>query len=245
MESRSIKSGITDAQVGKDTLKTSWHFYEGVIGIYEQQVVIELGIMEKQVSGRYFYARHQKFLALTGTIDTLSNTLRLTESYNGKTTGYITCTMDENGNLEGSWSKKQDMSDPQPFSVKELKELYLNEREQLNVFFNNFERKHVISVYNGISNVPSEEKVTDALRISHLNETYFVFDYSVIGGNAHLGNIEGIGTMQRRNRGLYTDSIHGCSLRFDFHTDSIVVSEEEDCSYYRGMRVHFGNTLYR
>ncbi|MFT5778831.1 MAG: hypothetical protein ACI837_001787 [Crocinitomicaceae bacterium] len=238
-----VDSEIVDmsASSNERDVQANWIFYEGRVGIYEQQVVIELGISDSTVSGRYFYARHQRFLALEGTYDTLTKEIKLIESYRGKITGYINCIQDVEGNLEGTWSKLED-SDKEPFAATRL-ELNLDGKRLMNVRFEKYTHAHEILVYNGISNEPAIEKVVDEIVISHINDRYLSFHYSVIGGNAHLGSMDGIAQITEPNLAEYQSPQTECLLRFSFTKDSIAIVEEGDCSSYRGMRAHFGNTL--
>jgi hypothetical protein len=217
-----------------------WSFYEGRMGTYEQQVVLELGILGTEITGRYFYARHQDFLALEGNFDSITETYYLTESYRGKITGYIKFTANSEGNLEGSWSKLEE-SDPEPFIATKL-DLTVDDM-QLNVDFERYDFRHEVLIYSGVSNESDVTPVVDEIMISHLDEKYFSFHYSIIGGNGHLGSIDGLGIRTSADSAEYRSPANGCVLSFAFANDSIVISEQEDCSFYRGMRAHFGNSL--
>jgi hypothetical protein len=238
-----VDSEIVDlnADANEGSMEAWWVFYEGRVGTYEQQVVLELGITDSTVSGRYFYARHQKFLALEGTFDTLTKEIKLVESYRGKITGYINCVQKPDGSLEGSWSKLEE-GDKEPFSANPL-ELNLGGKRLMKVRFEKYTRAHDILVYNGISNEPAIEKVVDEIVVSHINDSYFSYHYSVIGGNAHLGSMDGIAKSNDTKTANYQSQKTDCMLQFSFKKDSISIIEDGNCSYYRGMRAHFGNTL--
>lgn len=250
-ESDAIEIESMNGRVGSDIVDQSseanennedaiWSFYEGRMGNYEQQVVLEMGILGTEVTGRYFYARHQDFLALEGNYDSITKTFKLTESYRGKITGYIRFTQTEKGNLEGSWSKLEE-SQAEPFRATKL-DLTLDD-VQLDVDFERYDFRHEVLIYSGVSNESDIKPVIDEIMISHLDEKYFSFHYSVVGGNGHLGSMDGIGIRTSVDSAEYLAPLKGCVLNFAFMNDSIVISEKEDCSSYRGMRAHFGNTL--
>lgn len=217
-----------------------WSFYEGRMGNYEQQVVLEMGILGTEVTGRYFYARHQDFLALEGNYDSITKIFYLTESYRGKITGYIRFTQNEEGNLEGSWSKLEE-SQAEPFRATKL-DLILDD-VQLDVDFERYDFRHEVLIYSGVSNESEIKPVIDEIMISYLDSKHFSFHYSIIGGNGHLGSIDGVGIRTSADSAEYQSPSNGCILNFAFMNDSIAISEKEDCSSYRGMRAHFGNTL--
>ncbi len=218
-----------------------WSAYEGRIGTYEQQVVLEIGILNDEVTGRYFYARHQNFLALEGSYDSLKQEFNLIETFRGKITGYIRCWLDEEGNLDGSWSKQED-GDSELFKAKRLT-LGSGDQKRLDVDFLKYNHRHKIQIYSGMSNESDIEYVIDEMMISQLDETYFSFYYSIIGGNGHTGSIDGIGIMNTSDSADFIAPHSGCILGFVFEADSLFIYEKEDCSFYRGMRAHFTNKL--
>ena len=77
-----IKGAIESENDNKKNIKTpsSWHLIEGVMGLYASTVIMELNIGNSIVKGRYFYAKHQKYIDLNGTIDK-SGEINLTETY--------------------------------------------------------------------------------------------------------------------------------------------------------------------
>jgi len=238
-----IASDIVDESTDIEDINDDheWSVYQGRIGTYEQQVVIEIGIVENEVTGRYFYARHQNFLSLEGTFDSLTKEFNLIETYRGKTTGQIRCIIDDKGNLDGTWSKSEE-SEPEPFKATKLSSGD-DDKDRLNVEFLKYDNRHEVQIYSGVSNESNREFVVDELMISKIDASHFSFHYSIIGGNRHTGSIDGIGSMSTADSAEFVAPQSGCILGFVFEGDSLSVIEKEDCSYYRGMRAHFTNKL--
>lgn len=239
-----VASEIQDTQTNNDVPETEWRFFEGKFGNMEQQVVIELGFTGLSLSGRYFYARQQKFLTLTGKLDTLDTNnlnIKLIESYKGKVTGYLTGHLLEDGSLEGNWFRAKD-ADPEPFNASPIN-LSLENREQMLVSFWKYERPHTVLVHDGVSNQPKEESTVDEIMLSDIDDRHFAFYYNIVGANYHLGSVEGIATRVEDDYAIFKSPEEDCMLSFKFENDSLIIEEEEDCSFYRGIGVNFGNRL--
>lgn len=239
-----VASEIQDTQTNNDVLETEWRFFEGDLGNMEQQVVIELGFTGLSLSGRYFYARQQKFLTLTGKLDTLDTNnlnIKLIESYKGKVTGYLTGRLREDGSLEGNWFRTMD-GEPEPFIVSPIS-LSSENREQMLVSFWKYERPHTILTHDGVSNQPKAENAIDEIMLSDIDARHFAFYYNVLGPNYHVGSVEGIATRVEDDYAIFKSPEDGCMLSFKFENDSLFIEEEEDCSFYRGIGVNFGNRL--
>lgn len=244
MENAEVDTEIADKNAGltsEDQLE--WHFYAGRMGPYEQKVILELGLFEEEVSGRYFYAKHQQFIAITGKYDSIQNQLSLTESYNGNITGYIEASVDAEGILTGSWSKVRN-GEKQPFMAKPLN-LALDESEQMDVRFLRFEKEHTIEIFDGMdtSTEPDLDEVKDELALSRLDNKHFGFYYQVVGSNSNIGILDGVATVVDKNYAIYTNPNDGCLLSFRFFGDSIEIQEEENCSATRGLHSEFSNRL--
>ncbi len=227
------------------TARVTWNFYGGKMGDYLLQIVMELGFTGEEVSGRYFYAKHQKFLALTGVYDSVERTVFLTESYNGRITGYIEATLSEDGELEGEWYRDENSRDvAQPFRASPMA-LTFDENDQMSVSFAQYMRHHSIQIFNGAERRYDAEAVVDECYVSQLDSRHIVFSYSVYGDNGHHGKIEGVATFNNEDVALCNHEDLGCSLSFQFYPDSLVVRELKDCSSCRGSRAHFNNSLVK
>ncbi|MCH2225595.1 MAG: hypothetical protein MK066_12565 [Crocinitomicaceae bacterium] len=222
-----------------------WSFYEATIGEYDQQIIIELATDGMNVSGRYFYAKHQRFLTLMGTFDTLNQYYHLTESYKGVPTGYLDFELTDDLCIQGNWMKDQDTSIARiPFMGKKL-DLFLNNREQMNVRFAEFEREHDILNHSLNGNSPIKESVLDEFKISLIDQKHFAFYFHTISDHAHLGTLQGIATLVEKDYAIFNATDDNCMLSFRFFEDSIVIEEEENCSNYRGANAIYNSTVYR
>ncbi len=219
----------------EDETEHIWALYSGKLGDYDQHMIMELVITGTEVSGSYFYTKHQKSLSLNGTYDPSTSKVKVTESYKGKNTGYIEFDL-MNGELSGHWMKKAGATETQPFKAK----LTGLDEADFNPVHSTYENPHQISMYNGDSD--EIEEVKDVLKISRIGGKYFSFYYSVIGSNAHLGNIEGLAEIDENGTGIFRDE-YDCVLEFILSEKNVEISETGDCQPYRGYRAYFGGTL--
>lgn len=236
-DSQKEKSEVQDSITAEETPEeVIWGLYEGYLGIYEKHIVMELNISGDQVSGKYFYTKHQKSLDLKGNFNEATNVMSLTESYKGKVTGYLEFKLSR-GIIEGKWMKKKGATESESFKASLIN---LNKNE-FNLTQNRYEDEHTVLIYNGVDG-EDEMEATDVLTINRIGKKYFSFYYSVVGGNAHLGSIEGFGTLDKAGNGLFKDE-EACELKFTFSNNKAEVEETGDCQYYRGARAYFMGTL--
>lgn len=240
LQGKEVNTEIEEGKAVNDTTfqSTNWSFYEGRIGNYKQQIVMELGISGDQVSGRYFYARHQKFLDLNGVLDTISDTLRLIETHLGNNTGYLTFKKDSLG-LHGYWQANPD--GPHQYFEANPIELNLGNRDQILAGFVRYNQSKIIEMYNGLDKRTDREQSLDELMLSKIDKKHFAFYYHVVGPNGHTGVLDGIATVVDKDYAIFKQD--DCLISFKIYNDSIVIEEEEDCSMYRGIRANFSNTL--
>lgn len=221
--------------IPEDTLETVWAVYQGKLGLYDQQVIMELSITGNDVNGSYFYTKHQKSLELTGVFDSQTNMVQLTESYKGKTTGYLEFNLSR-GEINGNWMKKKGHNEKEEFTAM----LVNIDKDDYTLNHSRYKNEHQITMY-GLEE-DNIEQVTDVLNISKIGGGYFTFYYSVIGKNAHMGNIEGFGEIGEDNLGIFRDE-ETCELEFDFEKNTIEVHETGDCRTYRGYHAYFEGIL--
>lgn len=241
-----VESDITagNSEIDPENVVT-WSFFEATIGDYRQQIIIELATAGTEVSGRYFYAKHQRFLTLIGTFDTLTERYQLTESYKGEPTGYLGFQLTDDLCIQGNWTRDEDTSTLEvPFSGKKL-DLYLNNREQMDVRFSEFEREHIVLNHLLNGDAPVEEPVLDEFKVSTIDQKHFAFYFHTISDNTHLGTLQGIATMVEKDYAIFNATDNNCMLSFRFFEDSIVIEEEENCSDYRGANVIYNSTVHR
>lgn len=242
LEGKKVNTEIEESKAKNDTTyqSTKWSFYEGRLGNYHQQFVLEIGQSSNQISGRYFLARHQKYIDLNGTIDTLSDTIRLVETHLGNITGYLTFKRDSN---ELNGYRQSTLEGPrQAFHAKPI-QLELQNREQISVVFLKYTKDKTIEVYNSIESKTVQEKAVDELLLSKVDNKHFAFYYHVIGPNGHTGSVDGIATLVDKDYAIYKED--ECMLSFRIFSDSIIVEEEEECTFNRGMHATFNNSLQK
>lgn len=211
-----------------------WALYEGKLGMYQQQIIMELVITGNKISGNYFYAKHQKTIQLDGSYDPTTQLAKVTESYKGKATGYLEFYL-EKGELNGYWMKKSGSAEKEDFTAQMIslsKSDYLPKHAR-------YENTHEIIFYADEEDLRDE--VTDVLKISALGKGYYVFYYSVTGQNAHTGKVEGLA--RSAGGSTFFDDANGCRLEFEFEKNKVTVLEKEDCSYYHGARAYLSGTL--
>lgn len=235
LEIESIRGKVeSDITAGNSNSKEdiTWNFFEATTGEYNQQIIIELATSETEVSGRYFYTKHQRFLTLIGTYDTLTQQYSLTESYKGEPTGYLDFQLTEDRCIQGNWRKEQDTSSmPISFIGKEL-DLYLNNRDQMDVRFSEYEREHNALTYVLSGNDPIEEEALDQFKLSTIDQKHFAFYFQSASDNAHYGTLQGIATMVEEDYAIFNANNDDCLVSFRFYEDSVVIEEENDCSDY-------------
>ena len=210
-----------------------WGVYAGKLGLYGQEVAMELIITGNKVSGSYFYARHQKALQLDGTYNEASQKLQVTESYKGKATGYMEFTLLK-GELNGFWMKKAGSTEKEDFQAS----LLPVDEKDYRVVHSVYENKHEMSFYNAEDS--EVEMVSDVLKVSQLGKGLFTFYYSVVGGTGHLGSLDGLGETQN---GKSTFELDECELQFVFNSTTAEVHETGDCQAFRGARAYFEGSL--
>lgn len=218
----------------EEEIESTWFLIQGVMGIYSSNIVMELNIADGEVRGRYFYARHQKYLTLNGTIDK-SGEVQLTESYKGKPTGYLNFVLADE--IKGTWKATPDSDDIQKIEAAQITSI---SKENYKPTFSAYEYDHITSIYNG-PDIPADDiDVTDRLTFNTLSDSLATFYYGITGANGHTGSIGGVAT-KIDNMWVYKDGGE-CTLTIKFDGKHANINEE-DCGYYRGARAYFEGTL--
>lgn len=228
-----ISDSEQDSEGEESSDERVWGVYAGKLGLYGQEVVMELIISGNKVSGSYFYAKHQKALQLDGAYNEASQKFQVTERYKGKTTGYMEFTLLK-GELIGYWMKKAGATEKEDFQAS----LLPVDEKDFRVVHSVYENKHEMSIYNAED--PEVEMVSDVLKVSQLGKGLFTFYYNVVGGTGHLGSLDGLGQTQN---GKSTFKLDECELQFDFSSTRAEVHETGDCQAFRGARVYFEGSL--
>mgnify|MGYP007077385884 CR=1 FL=1 len=218
---------------------------EANIGLYQELAIMVLKEQGENkdgtinITGYYFYVKHQKNLDLDGVKDPVSGKYVLTESYKGETTGYmefIPGVADES-----FWAPASDTEDEQALNAKKLTGGDPYEMTMI-INHNTYEYEHEIQMYNGED--WDNESVTDVLKVTWINEEYMAFDLNVIRNNAHLGSVNGVAKVTGDKAEFNKDAESEweiCQLEFDITEKDITVIEK-DCSAWHGANAYFDGT---
>ncbi len=229
---QAVKSETTDLTSEQES-PAFYDYYVGTLGEFGDGIIVEIRAENGAITGGYWYVKHGKKLTLTGTITPKSNRWKITESYNNKTTGNFDL-IAKNDSLIGSW-QSPDGSRKEDLVLKRV----LKETELHSPRFEKYEMKHLITIYDGARDTP--EEATDYLHLGIIDDVV-LFNYWVIGTNAHIGNLSGIARKTSPSKATYTET-SGCQLAFTFNEGKTIPIEEEGCEAYRGHRAYFGGTL--
>ena len=219
----------------KEETPKSYDYYAGTIGLYGEDVLMEVNSDDNTITGRYWYLKHGKQIRLSGTTSAKGNEWQVAESVKNVVTGNMT--LEVNGDeLSGQWyapGKKSELQE-----VK-LQKVYHSDAGTIEPKFETYQFTKTISIYNGEED--EEEEATDDIKLVRIGD-YVLFQYFVIGHNAHVGHINGLAKMKDKNKAVFKGE-DACELSLTFDGNEVTVMEEESCSYYRGMRAYFAGTL--
>jgi hypothetical protein len=211
-------------------------YFTGTLGLYDGQVLMELQITDSTFTGGYWYAKHQKRIELSGHYDPRLDIYLVKESYKDKHTGNFEFQM-VNDTLQGHWYAPGKDSESESFLASAVVK---DVEKPIQPVFATYEMKHPITIYMGEEEGNVKEEATDDCIVTRLNDIV-LFSYSVIGINAHTGNIDGQATV-KDGKAIYNGE-NSCQLQLTFNETSLDIEELGDCSYYRGARAYFGGTL--
>ncbi|MCR9173608.1 MAG: hypothetical protein NXI10_13990 [bacterium] len=229
------QESATQVESDEETELKSFDYYAGTIGLYGEDVLVEINTDKNEITGRYWYLKHGRQIQLNGTTSAKGNEWQMTESVKNVVTGHMT--LEKNGDqLSGQWYAPGKESDIQEV---ELQKVYSSENGKITPNFETYLYSKTISIYNGEED--EEETASDELRLVRIGD-YVLFQYFVIGHNAHVGHINGLAKMVSKNKAIFKGE-EGCELSLTFDGKTVTALEEESCSYYRGMRAYFSGTL--
>ncbi len=227
--------------------------FTGSLGLYGSIVAMQVSQRDGKVSGSYFYVEHGKELSLQGEIDPVTGRGTMTEKWEGEITGYFDFTLTDNG-MMGTWrATLDDEAHPLDFRRLDLSDAtYAKQASALSGFYcRTFDSW--VYVNGATPDAPPKEKAHDAwdwLRVRHVGGNVLAFHYRVMADNGHQGAVGGLANMTSVGTAEFTaaDGLPGRPrgrLGFEFDGDTVTITEQEDCSYYRGERAHFDGTLHR
>lgn len=219
----------------------NYQVYAGSFDDGYLHVIMRLAFTDTDVKGSYFYSKKGKEINLSGKKHPTKDLWKITETVKGKTTGSFE--LQKEGNmLYGKWTAPNSTADPLYLSVEALDAnynpefvlkaplsgLYLNEHE--------------------ILDVPEDEFVsaTDELQINRIDDQYLSFFYTTLCTNYHTGQISGLAKFVTSDSAVFQSNIPDeevCILSFKFKGKDVDVTEGGDCSYYKGARAWFENSL--
>lgn len=215
----------------------SYDYYAGAIGLYGEDVLVEVNSEDNIITGRYWYLKHGREIQLEGTSSAKGDQWQIKETVKGVETGNMSLAV-KGDEITGQWYAPGRSSDLQEVN---LKKVYHSEVGKIEPEFEQYEFTKTITVFNTEEN--EEVDVTDELRLTRIGE-YILFQYEVTGTNAHSGHVNGLAKMDDSNKAMFTGE-EGCKLSLSFKGNEVTVSEEDDCFYYRGMRAYFDGILTR
>lgn len=236
--SDSIESKHQDSETHLISEKGKAVFYANV-GIYGSPAILVLDIpteIEKnnqdgtvQVEGYYFYVSRQKNLQLKGELNSSEQVFRLTESHQGKTTGYFNFSLkDPSINY---WTTAEEQEDHQELMVREI--IPKNDKEEhLNFSMEKLTHKH--EVLDMSAQTESWESVEDDLSLVFINDDFLAFDLNVVRTNFHTGGAFGLAEKSDDSTYVWLGE-EGCELTFIL-TDHSVETFDNGCDYYHGFR---------
>ncbi len=231
-----VEQGDTPSQEeNQEETPKAYDYYAGTIGLYGEDVLVEVNTDDNTITGRYWYLKHGRQIQLEGTTSAKGNEWQVKETVKNVVTGEMTLELDGD-NLSGQWYAPGKESDLQEVS---LTKVHHTENGKFEPNFETYSFTKTITIYNGETD--EEEEATDDIKLVRIGD-YVLFQYFVLGTNAHVGHINGLAKMASKNKAIYKGE-EGCELSITFDGNEVLVLEEEDCSYYRGMRAYFGGTL--
>ena len=238
--SDSLPQKNTPLQTPSTTTQDTEDKYQVYAGSFDDgylHVVMRLAFTDTDVKGSYFYSKKGKEINLSGKKHPTKNIWEITETVKGKTTGFFKLEKDGN-RLNGTWLAPNSTTDPLYLSVEALDANYDPEFALSGLYLNEHE----------ILDVPEDEFVsaTDELQINRIDDQYLSFFYTTLCTNYHTGQISGLAKFVAPDSAVFQSNIPDeevCILSFKFKGKDVNVTEGGDCSYYKGARAWFENSL--
>jgi hypothetical protein len=235
---------VKDEQIVEITeepaIDSLWNYYAGSVGTYDSPIVMELSFNGTDVTGNYWYAKHKKRIHLKGKLDSTTQEVKLDEFVKGKITGHFTFKVEED-QIQGSWFSPTATAD----SEKETfycETMHTAAQKHMAPTFDQYEFVHKIDVFDPEIDDFKTEEVTDYCSITNIGNDRFILIYDILGHNYHMGSISGTGKYLTPKLGQFKGE-EGCEISIKFFDNYIVVEEEQNCNYFKGLRAYFGGTL--
>lgn len=217
---------------------------EANIGLYQELAIMvlkEQGENEDgtiNITGYYFYVKHQKNLDLEGVKDPISGKYVLTESYKGETSGYMEFIPGVED--ESFWTPANDTRDEQELNAKKL---LGGDPYEMTLAINHetYQYEHELQIYNGTD--WDTDTATDELKVTWINEEFMAFDLNVTRRNSHLGSVKGVAKVAGDKAEYVREGEwDACQLDFDLSNENEISVDEIDCSGWHGANATFDGT---
>ncbi|MFT4600509.1 MAG: hypothetical protein ACI857_000683 [Arenicella sp.] len=225
---------VNDGEVLKDV-----HLFYCNVGIYQEPalMIIEEEVTDEingdgdyaEVKGYYYYVKNQKNLDVEGGLDIINGQYMLSESYKGKSSGYMQFSTNDFG--KDFWSVSKDDKDQQEFNFHKI-EPKDEEARSFTIKKQKYVDKHQVQDMSLEEEV--FEEVEDKLAMVFIDDDKMIFDYSVVRGNFHTGGADGMAYKNTDGNYIFNGE-EGCELTFVVGEDNVEVSEN-NCGYYHGAR---------
>lgn len=198
----------------------------------------QLQVDGQSVSGYYTYLHQQKLIALEGSLDAAQEHFQLKEYYQGQQTGLHEFKFNQN-QMTGNW-RKADGAPPLELTGKLFNPNIENAQPKTPFTFAEYELSSASEIYNIATDRAEPFTAENNLKVTKVGTKDIFFTYHVEGVNAHTGDLDG---RAEKTGDSYTFSDgEECQITFQF-LDKQAITQETNCSYYRGMRAHFSSTL--
>ena len=228
------ESSVQEEEENQPEEEIKWDYYAGTVGLYGEEVVMQISVNKSDISGGYWYVKHGKKLTLSGQTVAKFDEWKFEESYNGKATGRFSVT-NYGDSLIGQWFAPG-KDEGQEVNLKRI----ISDSEEIELSFDTYTYSHVVPIFFG-EEEDEEIEVVDEFKSSRIGD-YLLFSYEVTGTNAHTGHISGLAEMVNDNKAIFKGEME-CELTIEFTDYKTVNVDETDCHYYRGMRAYFSGEL--
>ena len=160
-----------------------------------------------QITGKYFYLKHGKPIDVMGILHKTENKLKISESFEGKKTGYFEFSSDKS--RSNFWSAKKNGDSKEAATLVHACESKLS----VPLSRSYFHRPHKTQDMGSLKGDGKIYDVEDWVWVTKLSDGHIAFYVYVIGGNFHTGKWDGIAKSTSTENAYIHDSIDTASYR--------------------------------
>ena len=210
-------------------------------GIYESVAILNLNPKIKgsntehiPISGTYYYLKHAKKIDLEGHLDLKVNRIVLQESHNGKVTGNIQ--FSGNDNTKNYWRLPDSMENEKATLIHLCN--IDSEQTEVEIARMYYENKFKIRDYSYPENSPLFD-ATDSVWACKLPDNALAFHINVTGDNYHLGRWRGVALSSNSdNIFIHKSFPYGdkCELTIQLKPRESILFSDVDCEHCCGAR---------